>query len=165
MACFVSIEADEFVVLRHFNFLFMFVLEVLEAALHVVFMNIRNGHQLHALAGTERLARRARARRPCQRARFSSVAGRSRVRETFDGQRAERRRARDGFEVLEIKLRRVRAWETEIILFMLFGFFQNARLARGYSTVENGSAQSVAISSPPVQPGIGVGQRKNFSHG
>src|SRR5205814_1050420 len=27
-------------------------------------------------------------------------------------------------EVLEIKLRRVRAWETEIILFMLFGFVQ-----------------------------------------
>jgi len=128
-------------------------------------MNIRNGHQLHALAGTERLARRARAAPAHANERdFQSVAGRSRVRETFDGQRAERRRAPRRFGSIRNKTPTSQSLETEIIL-SCFWFCSDARLARGYSTVENGSAQSVAISSPPVQPGIGVGQRKNFSHG
>src|SRR5216683_1269983 len=94
---FIGVEADEHRVLVHLDFLFVFLLQVIEAPLQLVFEDIGHGHQFDAATGAEGLIRRAGTAPPAANERQpKGVAGRSAEGEALDWQRAEERAAGDG---------------------------------------------------------------------
>ena len=95
----VAIEAEEPVVIRDFDFVFVGLREALEAAVHAVLMHVRDGDELHALAGAEGLVGRAgTAPAAADEGDLERVPGRDRAEgEALDGQRAEGGGAGDRF--------------------------------------------------------------------